>query len=83
MVNGATVDWLMKPPRSRGMVLGTEVMAAVGDVLLVATVVAVVLVVETLLLVSSEGERERERYERAMESLGAHCLLTRTVTMAT
>ena len=81
MVNGATVDWLMKPPRSRGMVLGTEVMAAVGDVLLVATVVAVVLVVETLLLVSSEGERER--YERAMESLGAHCLLTRTVTMAT
>lgn len=50
----------MKPPRSRGMVLGAEVVAAVGDVLLVATVVAVVLVVETLLLVSSEGERERE-----------------------
>ena len=61
VVNGATVDWLMKPPRSRGMVLGAEVVAAVGDVLLVATVVAVVLVVETLLLVSSEGERERER----------------------
>ena len=47
---GPTVDWLMKPPRSKGIVLSAEVMAAVGDVLLRATVVtvAVELVVETL-----------------------------------
>lgn len=48
MVIGPTVDWLMKPPRSKGIVLSAEVMAAVGDVLLRATVVTVVLVVETL-----------------------------------
>ena len=46
MVIGPTVDWLMKPPRSKGIVLSAEVMAAV-DVLLRATVVTV-LVVETL-----------------------------------
>lgn len=47
MVIGPTVDWLMKPPRSKGIVLSAEVMAAVGDVLLRATVVTVP-VVETL-----------------------------------
>lgn len=63
MVSEPTVDWLMNPPRSRGIVLGAEVMAAVSDVLLIAIVVAVAvgLVVETLLFVSSEVQRERER----------------------
>lgn len=64
-MTGPTVDWLMKPPRSKGIVLSAEVVAAVGDVLLRATVVAVavVLVVETLVwFVSSEIQRKREKH---------------------
>ena len=74
-MSGPTVDWLMKPPRSKGIVLNAEVVAAVGDVLLRGTVVAVavVLVVETLLFISSEIRRETDKHTNGKFHLTPSC----------
>ena len=74
-MSGPTVDWLMKPPWSKGIVLNAEVVAAVGDVLLRGTVVAVavVLVVETLLFISSEIQRETDKHTNGKFHLTPSC----------